>query len=83
VRVPLPKIRYLLMNAYTVGGTVRTTFTMAGELAERGHDVEIVSVYRFREPVPLIPVPPGVRVRCLTDQTPRTKQRLARAPDTV
>ena len=48
--VPLPKIRFLIMNAYTVGGTITTTFMMAGELAKRGHDVEIVSVYRLRAP---------------------------------
>jgi len=36
VAVELPKIRFLLMNAYTVGGTIRTTFTMAEELAKRG-----------------------------------------------
>jgi glycosyltransferase involved in cell wall biosynthesis len=54
------------MNAFTVGGTVRTSFTTAGALAERGHDVEVVSVTR-RNDAPALEVPPGVRLRALTD----------------
>ena len=54
------------MNAFTVGGTIRATFTLAGELARR-HDVEIVSVYRLRGTAPALPVPDGVRLRTLTD----------------
>ena len=38
-------IRILLHNAYALGGTVRTTMNLAGELALR-HEVEIVSVRR-------------------------------------
>jgi hypothetical protein len=38
------KIRYLIANAYPVGGTIRTTLTMASALAERGQDVEVVSL---------------------------------------
>ena len=81
--VPLPKIRFLIMNAYTVGGTITTTFMMAGELAKRGHDVEIISVYRLRAPKPALAVPPGVQLRCLTDLTKATKQRLAASRDPV
>jgi glycosyltransferase involved in cell wall biosynthesis len=74
-------IRFLIMNAYTVGGTIRTTFTIAGELAKR-HDVEIVSVYRMRSSDPALPVPDGVRLRMLTDLRTPTLDRLAssRAP---
>ncbi|HEX5619129.1 MAG TPA: glycosyltransferase family 4 protein [Solirubrobacteraceae bacterium] len=81
--VQLPKIRFLLMNAYTVGGTIRTTFTMAEELAKRGHDVEIISVYRLRQSDPAIRVPPGVRLRNLTDLTKANKERLAAGRDPV
>jgi glycosyltransferase involved in cell wall biosynthesis len=83
VAVQLPKIRFLLMNAYTVGGTIRTTFTMAEELAKRGHEVEIISVYRLREPKPALTVPPGVRLTCLTDMTRATKKRYAAGRDPV
>ena len=63
------------MNAFTVGGTIRTTFTTAEELAKR-HDVEIVSVYR-RHHEPALPLPAGVRLRALTDLRPETVERLA------
>ena len=54
------------MNAFAVGGTIRATYTLAGELAKR-HDVEIVSVYRLRDGDPALPVPDGVRLRTLTN----------------
>ena len=59
------RIRYLLLNAYGAGGTIRTTLSMAGLLAERGHDVEVASVTQ-RRPRPSFPVPPGVRLVSLT-----------------
>jgi glycosyltransferase involved in cell wall biosynthesis len=62
------------MNAFAVGGTVRATFTLAGELAKR-HDVEIVSVFRTSAAEPRLPVPPGVRLRTLTDLRPATRRR--------
>ena len=54
------------MNAFAVGGTIRTTFTTSAELAKLGHDVEIMSVFRRRAEVAL-PVPEGVRLRFLAD----------------
>ena len=62
------KIRFLLMNAYAPGGTVTTTFAMAGALAKKKHDVEIVSVYRRRRSDPLKQPPKGVPIRVLLDQ---------------
>ena len=41
------RVAFLLHNAYALGGTVRTTFTLAQALAAR-HDVELVSVFRHR-----------------------------------
>ena len=61
------KIRFLLMNAWAPGGTVTTTFAMAGELARLGHDVELVSVYRRRHTDPLQKPPKGVPIRVLVD----------------
>lgn len=59
------RIRYLLLNAYGGGGTIRTTLSVAALLAERGHDVEVASVTQ-RRPRPRFPVPPGVRLVSLT-----------------
>ncbi|MGW8374925.1 hypothetical protein [Streptomyces sp. ODS28] len=46
------KIRFMLLNAYAVGGTVRTVVNQANALADAGHDVEIISVRRGRETPP-------------------------------
>jgi glycosyltransferase involved in cell wall biosynthesis len=60
------RIRYLLLNAYGAGGTIRTTLSMGGALAARGHDVEVASVTQ-RRPAPRLAVPPGVRLVSLTN----------------
>ncbi|MCC3774293.1 glycosyltransferase family 4 protein [Streptomyces sp. UNOB3_S3] len=62
------KISFLLQNAYGIGGTIRSTFNVAGALAAR-HDVEIVSVIRSGEK-PRLTLHPGVRLRSLIDQRP-------------
>ena len=59
------RISFLLHNGYHIGGTIRTTFTLAQELAER-HEVEIVSVFRHRDE-PILDVPEGVTLRHLVD----------------
>ncbi|MFJ1803042.1 glycosyltransferase family 4 protein [Streptomyces sp. NPDC088180] len=58
-------ISFLLHNAYGIGGTIRTTFTLARTLAEQ-HDVEIVSVFRHRD-APVLGAPDGVTLRHLVD----------------
>ncbi|WEH32709.1 glycosyltransferase family 4 protein [Streptomyces sp. AM 4-1-1] len=58
-------ISFLLHNAYGIGGTIRTTFNLAGTLAEH-HDVEIVSVFRHRDD-PALGAPAGVRMSHLVD----------------
>jgi glycosyltransferase involved in cell wall biosynthesis len=80
------KIRFLLMNAFAVGGTIRTTFTTSGELAALGHDVEIMSVFRRRADTAL-PVPEGVTLKFLADlrkdvvpYLPPQQRRLAEQP---
>ncbi|QDY76066.1 glycosyltransferase [Streptomyces qinzhouensis] len=59
------RISFLLHNAYGIGGTIRTTFTLAEALAER-HEVEIVSVFRHRE-TPRMGAPKGVGLRALVE----------------
>src|SRR5919108_3661140 len=68
--------RFVIMTGYAVGGTIRTTFTTAGELARRGHDVEIASVVRHRDK-PSFPRPKGVRLIGLTDLRKERMERLA------
>jgi glycosyltransferase involved in cell wall biosynthesis len=68
-------IRFVIMNAYAVGGTIRTTFTTAAELAKH-HDVEIASVVRHRDK-PSFPRPKGVKLIGLTDLRKERMERLA------
>ncbi len=59
-------VRFVLQHAWGMGGTIRTTLTMAGYLAAT-RDVEVVSVIRRRDE-PFFGFPPGVRVRALEDR---------------
>jgi glycosyltransferase involved in cell wall biosynthesis len=74
-------IRFLIANAFAVGGTVRTTFMVAGQLA-RDHEVEVVSVYRLGDTQKL-ELDPRVRLRTLTDLRPRSLGRIRRAAAAV
>jgi glycosyltransferase involved in cell wall biosynthesis len=60
------KIRYLLLNAYGKGGTIRTVFNQAASMAAAGHDVEVVSVVRRRKS-PRFPLDRRVRVTAIVD----------------
>ncbi|MFW6719025.1 glycosyltransferase family 4 protein [Streptomyces sp. MAR4 CNY-716] len=73
------RISFLISNAYAVGGTVRTTFTLARTLAEQ-HDVEIVSVFRL-EDEPFFDAGPRVPVRALLDARPGSPGYAAGHPD--
>ncbi|MET8177854.1 glycosyltransferase family 4 protein [Streptomyces sp. NPDC005336] len=62
------KITFLLHNAYGIGGTIRSTFNVAGALAVH-HSVEIVSLIRTID-TPNLPLPRGVRLTPLIDKRP-------------
>jgi glycosyltransferase involved in cell wall biosynthesis len=62
-------VRFLLLSAWGIGGSIRTTFTTAAYLSS-DHDVEVVSVQRaLIEPGMTVPV--GLRLRPLFDGTDR------------
>ncbi|GAA1768685.1 MULTISPECIES: glycosyltransferase family 4 protein [Streptomonospora] len=63
------RIRYLLLNAYGTGGTIRTVFTQAKTMAGLGHTVEIVSVIRHRDD-PHFDLDERVKLSAIIDQRP-------------
>lgn len=66
---PRPPVRFLILHAWGMGGTIRTTFTTAAHLSST-RDVEVVSVLRSALK-PQLAVPDGVRLRPLHDRTRR------------
>jgi glycosyltransferase involved in cell wall biosynthesis len=68
------RVRLLIANGFTSGGTIRTTLNTAVALSKY-HEVEIVSVYRYRSK-PLLPVDPRVELRWLADYSKVYERRL-------
>ncbi|MFI7632916.1 glycosyltransferase family 4 protein [Nonomuraea sp. NPDC049400] len=66
------KIRYLMLHAYGMGGTIRTVVNQANAMAAAGHDVELVSVVRRRS-TPQFALDPRVRITALVDQRGGTR----------
>jgi glycosyltransferase involved in cell wall biosynthesis len=60
-----PRVYILLMNAWSMGGTIRTALNLAGYLSHH-HDVEVLSLLRRRNE-PFFPFPPGVKVTVIDD----------------
>ncbi|MDX6666261.1 MAG: hypothetical protein QOG68_2467, partial [Solirubrobacteraceae bacterium] len=60
------EMRVLLLHAYGLGGTIRTTLNVVDELRRR-RSVEVVSLVRRRRH-PRLPFPLGLRVSVLDDQ---------------
>jgi glycosyltransferase involved in cell wall biosynthesis len=71
------RVRLLLLHAYGIGGTIRTSLGLAGALAERGFDVEVASLVRHRDQ-PALPVAAAVTVTPIADQ--RRRGLLDRVP---
>lgn len=81
------RVTFVAVHAYAIGGVPRAVFSVANRLAERGHDIEVVSVYRTH-PEPYVDRHPGVRVTFLEDRVdpaggenlPRARRNPDRAP---
>jgi glycosyltransferase involved in cell wall biosynthesis len=71
---PAPEVRVLVLHAFGLGGTVRTSFNLVEGLAQH-RPVELVSVIRRRDSAFLRP-PPGVPVAVVDDQRPGAPRRL-------
>lgn len=67
-----PRVRVLLLHAYGMGGTIRTTLNLAEGLALH-HHVELVSLVRHR-PQPFFALPERVAVRDLVDARPEERR---------
>ncbi len=77
-----PKVYILLMSAWGVGGTIKTTMNVAGHLAKE-NDVEILSMVRRRE-LPAFKFPAGVTVTAIDDhREPGPLQRLLRTQRSI
>jgi glycosyltransferase involved in cell wall biosynthesis len=71
------RVHFLLLHAYGIGGTIRTSLGLADELAARGYDVEVASLVRHRDK-PGLPVSPAVRITPIHDR--RRRGLLDRVP---
>jgi glycosyltransferase involved in cell wall biosynthesis len=67
-----PDLRVLLLHAFGLGGTVRTSFNLLESLGAQ-RPVEVVSVIR-RCDDPFLPFPARARVRALDDQRPGVRR---------
>ncbi|MGZ8649173.1 MAG: glycosyltransferase family 4 protein [Solirubrobacteraceae bacterium] len=74
------RVTIVLGSAWGMGGTIRTVHNLAGHLASRGYEVEILSVFRSRGK-PFFAFAPGVRVTALDDR--RARARLRRLPSAL
>ncbi|MEU6714675.1 glycosyltransferase family 4 protein [Nonomuraea sp. NPDC046802] len=70
------KIRYLMLHAFGMGGTIRTVVNQANAMAAAGHDVTLVSLVRRRD-TPQFRLDPRISLTTLVDQ------RGGRQPDSL
>lgn len=78
-------VTILLMSAWGMGGTIRAAHNLAGHLAEVGHRVELLSVFRTRDEPFFGAFPEGVTATALDDrrENPFAARLLRRLPSVL
>lgn len=66
------KIYFLVFDIFGMGGTVRTVLNATNYLAQSGYDIEIISVFRYRES-PFFEIDPRIKIQVLHDAANRKK----------
>lgn len=66
------KIYFLVFDIFGMGGTVRTVLNVTNYLAQSGYDIEIISVFRYRES-PFFEIDPRIKIQVLHDAANRKK----------
>ncbi|TDK62186.1 glycosyltransferase family 4 protein [Bacillus salipaludis] len=72
------KLYFLVFDIYGMGGTVRTVLNVTNYLAQAGYDVEIISVFRYRQE-PFFAIDPRITINVLHDMVNR-KNRKDKSP---
>ncbi len=67
------KIRFLVFDIFGMGGTVRTVLNVTNYLAEKGYQVEIISVFRNRK-FPFFEIDSRIKIIVLHDIVNRRKE---------
>lgn len=62
------KIRFLVLDVYGMGGTIRTVLNVANYLSKEGYNVEIISVLRHRI-IPFFEIDSNIKITVLHDKT--------------
>lgn len=85
------KVRFLVYNAYGMGGTVRTVINMANSLISRGYDIEIISVkktaqkplFQYSEKIKFISIFVTVKGEATIDSATEEERRLIAQKSTI
>jgi glycosyltransferase involved in cell wall biosynthesis len=64
------RVFVVLMTAFGMGGTIRTTMNLIGHLASVGYEITIISVGQGRDKPFFADLPPGVEIVTLDDKRP-------------
>ncbi|WP_251517644.1 MULTISPECIES: glycosyltransferase family 4 protein [Staphylococcus] len=72
----MKSITFFMHNVYAIGGTVKAISQLANTLAEKGHHVEIISVFKAQSS-PYFELHPSIIVKPLIDYRPHPKNLIS------